>query len=106
MSQKAFEFGAQGVADYVCFKVFHQGFRERARVPQLVMLCRRWAHLQCFAGRTGRTHGTTAGYCVAGKRTQYRNIRPQRSQILMPSPLTPCLQIPQHSTHTFSVHSL
>ena len=27
------------------------------------------AHLQCFAGRTGRTHGTTAGYCVAGKRT-------------------------------------
>ena len=32
----------------------HQGVRERARVPQLVMLCRRWAHLQCFAGRTGR----------------------------------------------------
>ena len=23
-----------------------QGVRERARVPQLVMLCRRWAHLQ------------------------------------------------------------
>ena len=53
-----------------------QGVRERARVPQLVMLCRWWAHLQCFAGRTGRTHGTTAGYCVAGKRAQYRNIRP------------------------------
>ena len=52
-----------------------QGVRERARVPQLVMLCRRWAHLQCFAGRTGRTHGTTAGYCVAGKRAQHRNIR-------------------------------
>ena len=55
MSQKAFEFGAQGVADYVCFKVFYQEVRERAQVPQLVMLCRRWAHLQCFAGRTGRT---------------------------------------------------
>ena len=25
----------------------HQGVRERAWVPQLVMLCRRWAHLQC-----------------------------------------------------------
>ena len=65
-----------------------QGVRERARVPQLVMLCLRWAHLQCFAGRTGRTHGTTAG--IAGKRTQYRNIRPfqknLRSQILVPSP--------------------
>ena len=34
-------------------------------MPQLVMLC--WAHLQCFAGRTGRTHGTT----VAGKHAQY-----------------------------------
>ena len=29
-----------------------QGVRESARVPQLVMLCCRWAHLQCFAGRT------------------------------------------------------
>ena len=58
-----------------------QGVRERARVPQLVMLCRRWAHLQCFAGRTGRTHGTTAGYCVAGKRAQYLNIRPFLKQI-------------------------
>ena len=29
-----------------------QGVRERARVPQLVMLCCRWAHLQCFTGRT------------------------------------------------------
>ena len=46
-----------------------QGVRESARVPQLVMLCRRWAHLQCFDGRTGHT----AGYCVAGKRAQYRN---------------------------------
>ena len=56
---------------------FLQGVRERARVPQLVMLfCRRWAHLQCFAGCTGRTYGTTAGYCVAGKRAQYGNIRP------------------------------
>ena len=53
---------------------FLQGVRERARVPQLVMLCRRWAHLQCFAGRTGRIHGTTAGYCVARKRAQYRKI--------------------------------
>ena len=40
------------------------------------MLCRRWAHIKCFAGSTGRTHGTTAGYCVAGKCAQYRNIRP------------------------------
>ena len=49
-----------------------QGVRERARVPQLVMLCHRWAHLQCFAGRTGRT----AGCCVAGKCAQCCNIRP------------------------------
>ena len=49
-----------------------QGVRERARVPQLVMLCRQWAHLQCFAGRTGHTHD----YCVAGKHTQYHKIRP------------------------------
>ena len=48
-----------------------QGVKERARVPQLVMLCCRWAHLQCFAWSTGRTHGTTAG-----KRTKYHNIRP------------------------------
>ena len=53
-----------------------QGVRERARVAQLVMLCRWWAHLQCFAGCTDHTHGTTAGYCVAGKCAQYRNIRP------------------------------
>ena len=53
-----------------------QGFRERAQVPQLVMLCRRLVHLQCFAGHTGCTHGTTACYCVAGKRAQYCNIRP------------------------------
>ena len=58
------------------YSILSQGVRERAQAPQLVMLCRRWAHLQCFAGRTGRTHGTTAGYCVAGKRAQYRNIRP------------------------------
>ena len=32
-----------------------QGVRERAQVPQLVMLCRLGAHLQCFAGCTGRT---------------------------------------------------
>ena len=36
------------------------------------------------------THGTTAGYCVAGKRAQYRNIRPFEkkliSQIIVPSP--------------------
>ena len=32
-----------------------QGVREKLRVPQFVMLCRRWAQLQCFAGRTGRT---------------------------------------------------
>ena len=55
-------------------------------MPQFVMLCRRWAQLQCFAGRTGRT----AGCCVAGKRAQYRNIRPfpknLRSQILVLSP--------------------
>ena len=38
-----------------------QGVRESARVPQLVMLCRWWAQLQCFAGCTGRT----AGYYVA-----------------------------------------
>ena len=38
----------------------HQGDREKLRVPQFVMLCRRWAQLQCFAGRTGPTHGTTA----------------------------------------------
>ena len=29
-----------------------QGVRESARVPQFAMLCRQWAHLQCFAGRT------------------------------------------------------
>ena len=66
---------------------FHtQGVRESAGVPQFVMLCRRWAQLQCFAGRTGRT----AGCCVAGKRAQYRKIRPfpknLRSQILVLSP--------------------
>ena len=75
-----------------------QGVRERARVPQLVMLCRRWAHLQCFAGRTGRTHGTTAGYCVAGKRAQYCNIRPfqknLRSQIWYSCPLPNSLHVP------------
>ena len=63
-----------------------QGVRESAGVPQFVMLCRRWAQLQCFAGRTGRT----AGCCVAGKRAQYRKIRPfpknLRSQILGLSP--------------------
>ena len=63
-----------------------QGVRESAGVPQFVMLCRRWAQLQCFAGRTGRT----AGCCVAGKRAQYRKIRPfpknLRSQILDLSP--------------------
>ena len=53
-----------------------QGVRERARVSQLVILSRWWAHLQCFAGCTDHTHGTTAGYCVAGKCAQYRNIRP------------------------------
>ena len=36
------------------------------------MLCRQWGHLQCFPGRTGRTHGTTAGYCVAEKRAHIR----------------------------------
>ena len=51
-----------------------QGVRERARMPQLVILCRRWANLQCFAGRTRHTLGTTTGYCVAGKRAQYRKI--------------------------------
>ena len=65
-----------------------QGVRERARVPQLVMLCRRWANLQCFAGCTGRTHGTTAEN--ARKCAQYRKIRHfqknLRSQILVPSP--------------------
>ena len=59
-------------------------------IRELVMLCRQWGHLQCFPGRTGRTHGTTAGYCVAEKRAQYHNIRPfktnLRSQILLPSP--------------------
>merc|ERR1712218_605781 len=64
----------------------NQGVRESAWVPQFVMLCRRWAQLQCFAGRTGRT----AGCCVAGKRAQYRKIRPfpknLRSQILGLSP--------------------
>ena len=54
----------------------HQGVRERARVPQFVMLCHRWAHLQCFVWRTGRNHGTTAGYCFAGNHAQYHNIRP------------------------------
>ena len=72
----------------------YQGVRESAGVPQLVMLCRWWAHLQCFAGRTGCTHGTTADYCVAGKRAQYRNIRPfqksLRSQILVLSPYSLC----------------
>ena len=38
-------------------------------------------HLQCFAGRTGCTHGTTADYCVAGKRAQYRNIRTCKKKI-------------------------
>ena len=52
----------------------NQGVRERAQVPQL-------AHLQCFSGRTGRTHGITAGYCVAGKRAQYRNIRPFQKKV-------------------------
>ena len=56
-------------------EVSQQGVRERVRVPQLVMLCRRWAHLQYFAGRTSHTRGTTAGYCVAGKCAQYCNIR-------------------------------
>ena len=51
---------------------YTQGVRESAGVPQFVMLCRRWAQLQCFAGRTGRT----AGCCVARKRAQYRKIRP------------------------------
>ena len=55
-------------------------------MPQFVMLFRRWAQLQCLAGRTSRT----ACYCVAGKRAQYRNIRPfqinLRSQILVLSP--------------------
>ena len=62
------------------------GVRESAQVSQLVMLCRQWAHLQCFAGRTSRTLGTT----VAGKHAQYRKIRPfrknLRSKILLPSP--------------------
>ena len=65
----------RGLRKWTVFRYLAQGVRERARVPQLVMLCRRRVHLQCFAGRTGRTHGTTAGYCVAGKRAQYRNIR-------------------------------
>ena len=67
----------RGLRKWTVFRYLAQGVRERARVPQLVMLCRWWAHLQCFAGHTSRTHGTTAGYCVAGKRAQYRNIRPQ-----------------------------
>ena len=75
-----------------------QGVRERARVPQLVMLCRWWAYLQCFAGRIGRTHGTTAGYCVAGKRAQYCNIRPLKKFKVSNTcalSLPPCVSVPQ-----------
>ena len=63
-------------------------------MPQLVMLCRQWVHLQCFAGRTGRTHGTTVGYCVAGKRTQYRNIRPFQKKFKVSNTLPNSLSRP------------
>ena len=74
----------------------HQGVRERARVPQLVMLCRRWAHLQCFAGRTGRTHGTTAGCCILCWRKtptspQHQTLKKLKVSNTHALSLTPCL---------------
>ena len=86
--------------------MLHQGDRESARVPQLVMLCRRWAQLQFFAGRNGRT----VCYCVARKRSQYRNIRPfqknLRSQILVLSPYSPTASTKITFSYNFLLRSV
>ena len=47
------------------FQYTEQGVRERAWVPQLVMLCRWWAHLQCFAGRTSRLQAIENAHITA-----------------------------------------